>query len=692
MRYMRKVSNRQRQILELLLSRQGEITVGEIADEIRVSTRTIHRELPEIEAILHNEGMSLSKKSGVGIQIQAEPEQLEALARRLARLDTRAYGTDERKVLILCRLLDASEPMKLYTLSHDLRVTEPTISADLDEHEEWLGKQGLTLVRRRGYGIQVVGPETAKRSVIARLARDYLDDSELFGRPSEPSPNPVTRMLLEMIGKDNFFQVEQAVWQLEERWPSQLSETAYTELLIRLSVAITRMKQGRSIKPGEYAARSQNDPEATSRLEVFIQKLDLRLSPEESDYFADLLSSWEKAQPNEMLLHADVDLVETVVNLIRFVEKRIHIPLLQDRSLVEGLLHHMEPALQRIEQGDGIRNPLITQIKRDFESLFVTVREAVDELIEGLQVPDEEIGYLVMHFGAALERAKQFSRNVRALIVCTSGIGSSKLLAARITKELPQIEIVGQTSWFEAAHRPKEEYDLIISTVDLPVEADQYVKLSPLLTRDETERLRQFIQKILVTRTASKQQGKLRSGGAADRLRTLRLYAREMAGLLERFEVYRLDGPRGSDALREIMTKICTKVQHACGLEQVEPVVSQLLARESYGSQVIPDTELALMHTRSDSVKEPLVALFVVNPPLYMGPDHRHAVEQILLMLAPMNLPRESLEVLSEISAMLLLPEFIDQLKTADREGIRESMAEHLEQFIQTKMEWRETI
>lgn len=688
---MRKVSNRQRQILELLLSRQGEITAGEIADAIKVSTRTVHRELPEIESILLAEGLTLSKKSGVGIQLQAEPGQLEALSRRLLRLDTDAHTADERKVLILCRLLDSVEPIKLFTLSHELHVTEPTISADLDEHEDGLSKEGLTLVRRRGYGIQLVGPEPAKRSVIARLARDRLDDSDLFGKPGNPSPHPVTRKLLEMIGKSSFFRVEQAVWQLEEQWPTQLSEAAYTELLIRLSVAITRVRQGRCIKPGEYSAKSQADRETHSRLALFAELLELDLSPEESGYFADLLSFWKGTPSQELLLQDDMDMVETVVNLIRFVEERIKVPLLSDRSLVEGLLHHLKPALERIEQGEAIRNPLLAQIKRDFESLFLTVRQAVDRTIRGLQIPDEEIGYLVMHFGAALERAKQFSRHVRALIVCTSGIGSSKLLAARITKELPQIDIVGHASWFEAAHRPKEDYDLIISTVDLPVEADQYIKLSPLLTADETERLRKFIQTILIERPSSEQDGILQAGGTVDRLRMLKRYVEEMIRLLDRFEVYRLDGQRVNYELRDVITDICRVVQQAYGIEPIETVVSQLLARESYGSQVIPGTELALLHTRSDSVQEPLVALFVLNPPVHMGPEGRHAVTQALLMLAPMELPRESLEVLSEISAMLLLPEFIVQLGTADAETIRRAISEELEQFIQTKMEWRET-
>lgn len=57
------ISNRQRQILELLLNRKDEITAGEIAAEIKVSTRTVHRELSELEEILAAYDVSLHKKN-----------------------------------------------------------------------------------------------------------------------------------------------------------------------------------------------------------------------------------------------------------------------------------------------------------------------------------------------------------------------------------------------------------------------------------------------------------------------------------------------------------------------------------------------------------------------------------------------------------------------------------------------------
>ncbi|MCY9291059.1 HTH domain-containing protein, partial [Bacillus haynesii] len=50
-----------------------------------------------------------------------------------------------RKLLILCAMLEAGEPIKLYTIANDLQVTTATISNDLDELEKWIAPFGLSL-------------------------------------------------------------------------------------------------------------------------------------------------------------------------------------------------------------------------------------------------------------------------------------------------------------------------------------------------------------------------------------------------------------------------------------------------------------------------------------------------------------------------------------------------------------------
>lgn len=688
------VSNRQRQILELLLNRKDEITSGEIAAEIKVSTRTVHRELLELENVLAAYDVSLHKKSGIGIQIQAEPAQLETFKRSLSDIGTVEYSAEERKAWMLCSLLEADEPVKLFSLAHDLHVTVPTISSDLDDLEEWIQKSGLTLVRRRGYGVQLSGAEANKRNAICWLARKHLDDSDLFGKIASGPLHPLTGRLLAMVGKEHWMDVEQALWQMEDQWPIELSEAAYTDLLIRLSVALTRIRKGKRIAPDLelFSGKEEAVLDKTVKNQMvrhLSEALHLSLPLEEASYIAELFDGDGEARINRLLPQDDLGLMETVQRLIRYIEDQVGVPLSEDRSLRDGLIKHFEPALQRIREGAHIRNPLLSQIKKDYEILFGFVRQGVDEIITGLTVPDEEIGFLVMHFGASLERLKQFSRNVKAIVVCTSGIGSSKLLAIRLEKELPQIEIVGNVSWYEAARIAEEAYDLIISTVDLPLEPDQYFKLSPLLTKEETEKLRQYVQNITLKRVPAALPEFTQGTPSLDRLRSLKAYLNEMVSLIDHFEVFPLSN--GPD-LRQTLQQICEEIRKDGALERPQPIVEQLLERERYGSQVIPDTRLALFHTRSEHIRRPLLSLFRLSSALTLDPEHPTQVRELLLMLGPRELSKEGLEVLSEISALLLMPDMIRMLESGTTEQIKQFISNELAGFFENKMEMERVI
>lgn len=679
----------------MLLKRQEEVTAGEMAEELQISARTVHREIQELEPLLVASGLSLVRKSGIGMSLQGSEEDLSRFKEQLGASVSVTFSPEERKALTLCQLLEEEEPVKLYALAHALHAAIPTVTRDLDELEPRLRGLRLELVRRRGYGVEIAGPEAAKRALIASMAQMYLDDSDLFGSSAEAaSPGPVVRELLRMIGKDHFHAIERQLWTLEAKWPRLLTETAYTRLLIRLSVAITRMRENHFIESGaaedEPIERRQPEPNSPE-LQCLLEAFGPDWPEAEKAYVQRLLNDAEaeaeaSADPGTMLERYGLAIAEAAVALIRSVEKRLHIPFEKDRSLLDGLVKHLGPALERLRAGEAIRNPLLPQIRKDYASLFAAVREAADEALREVVVPDEEIGYLVMHFGASAERWKMFPRSVRALLVCTSGIGSSKLLAVRINKEFPQIELVGHYSWYEAARIPPDRYDLIVSTVDLPVEPNRYIKLSPLLTQDEAEKLRGFIRRIAANPLPTPSgAGRAPPEGPLERLKRVNAYTSEMVRLLDQFEVHTLDLGKKSRDLRAVLAAVLGKVTQNGNVRNPEAVVQKLIEREQSGTQLIADTSAALFHTRSEEVTKPVLALFRLASPLPLGADAESAARQILLMLAPLDLSRPGLEVLSEISAMLLLPEMIRLLEEADAEEIKAFISKELEDFMKQK-------
>ncbi len=685
---MRKMTARQKQILILLLGRKNGMTAAEIAAEINVSVRTVHRELDEIEKILAYFGLVLHRKSGTGISVwssspdREEGEKLQE-AKRLLLVDKPSdYSGEERQLLLICRLLEEQEPCKLFTLAHGLKVTVATISSDLDAVEPWVRRFGLELVRRRGYGVELIGDEQGKRTALCQLAADHLDYSDLIGGSPESQISSATARLLEVVGTHNLMTVENALWAMNWNWTEHLSENAYTQLLIHLSVSVNRIKAGRFVeriagqgKPVPVGGAEQEEAE-TSRFALRLaDMLEMEFPPEEIAYLNSLFSRAKETSPE--LVQTDLELVDTVYRLTENVVKRTGIPFQEDRLLRSGLLEHMGPAFKRIREGSRIRNPLLGAIRKDYEELFGIVREAMDDSASGLEVPDEEIGFLVMHFGASVERLNQLGRNVRAILVCSSGLSSSKLLATRLAKEMPQIEVLGNVSWYEAKRLPESDYDLIISTIDLPLPEDRYVKLSPLLTEEDSERLLEYVQHTTLKSRKPAPEPESSKTRAFDKVRTLSMALSEVVSVLEQFDVHALNN-RG-DSLRETVMTALEGINQSFvppPVADVGAVTDRLLEREKMASQVIPGTSLALFHTRTRFVNYRSLALFRLEEPVLL--DGGTEVGALLFMLAPRELSRESLEVLSEISALLLKPELVELLETGECQEIRNFLATEL--------------
>lgn len=690
-----KLSTRQRQIIEMLIKSEHELTAAEIAHEIQVSPRTIHRGLLEIEEILREFDVSLHKKAGTGIQLQAAPEQLRKLQDTIQQLDTSEYTAEERKVLIACKLLENDEPVKLFSLSYDLQAAIPTIRNDLDELEDWIINNGITLIRKRGYGVEIAGTERAKRRAISILAQDHLDDSVLFGSHAESTiSDPVSQQLLDMVGRDQFFQIEKALWKLDEIRPTSLSESRYTKLLIRLSIHLTRYHRGKRVHADEILEQEWNNVSADKKLyNIVTEYLQLKLPPEEEAIIIDLLKQWNDSTNlnQDIQFYKDFIHLDMISQLIREVGQRVDVNFDQDRSLKEGLLQHIVPVYQKIQNGEYIRNPLVSQIKKDYAKLFESVAASVRQVFREISIPDEEVGYLVMHFGAALERIQQISMRVKALLVCTSGIGSSKLLAVRIQKELPQIDLLAHISWYEVTRVPRNDYDIIISTVDLPLLADQYIKISPLLTSDEVDKLRDFIQNTPVLQLWATQDSK-DSKKSLSLLTDIGTYSQIIVRLMDQFKVHTLSIPQEIKVieLRSVVEEMCQFAQQHGNMTHIQQVVDRLLEREHLGTQVLSNSGVALFHTRHEAVQQPILHLFRFHQPIQWQGLTDQTVDQILLMLGPKEMDKQTLEILSEFSVMLLEPGVVKRLKRDEESSIKSFFTKKFEWFIKSKLKWGE--
>lgn len=488
-------------ILSILLQSKGPLSVDQIAERVRVSNKTIRNDLKNLEEILCKYGIKLVKKSGVGVFIECDETQRQKLeARLLPEISTIDYSPEFREKYILKRLFTSEGDISIKELARELFVSRATIYKDLEKVEEWLQAHSLKLVRKPSCGIRIEGPEYQWRNAIASLIAETKSSDEL------------KQMLL---FADGFFSIFNPFSDIDymklrrivEKWESDFelcfAEEAFICLLIHVAIAIKRLEQKKCVELSKDFLDSLKEKEeykiAARLVDELEKNFNIKFPPSEIGYIALHIRGAKILKLNSKLdcpnLSEDSDHIaaDMAREIIEIAESILGVDLKGDKQLFNGLRLHLGPAINRLKYGFTLRNPILDQIKEQYPEVLgvAWLASIVFEKYLGVKAKEEEIGYIALHIGAALERAK---KPLKALVVCTSGIGTSQLLMARLERNF-RIEIVDVVSTHDLEKYPLQQVDVIISTV--PVEVSKpYICISPLLTENDVERLNSFISKI----------------------------------------------------------------------------------------------------------------------------------------------------------------------------------------------------
>ena len=181
------------------------------------------------------------------------------------------------------------------------------------------------------------------------------------------------------------------------------------------------------------------------------------------------------------------DTINIVKDILSGIRKTYDVDLFNDLELFTMLCTHIEPMIQRIQNHVRMRNPMLTAIQEEnplgydmavFASNIISSRLQMD-------IDHNEIGYLALHFQLALER-RNTPQKKNILTVCASGTGTSQLLKYKLQNRFGnQIASLTSMSAHEALHCDLSKYDLIVSTVNLPVTSIPCIVVHALLNESD---------------------------------------------------------------------------------------------------------------------------------------------------------------------------------------------------------------
>lgn len=416
------ITAREQKVIKYIIQQNRYVTIREIADSVQVSTRTIHRELKSIKPILKDYHLSLDKQPGKGLKAVGEQEDKQRLLAHMSNEDQIEYSSDERKLLILCALLEAKEPVKLYTLAADLQVTNATISYDLDELTEWIAPYGLQLIRKRGYGIELKGPEEAKRKIVGNLIVDRLD-IQLFLETIEMNikhRTKATEKVFGVVSRGQLLKVERLLFHLKDRLSLSLSDSAYIALVVHLTYAIERIQLGETIRMEEeelLELKRTKEFESSLRMARALERMfNVEIPEAEVGYMTIHLRSANRSFGAEYRIdEIELDIALRTKKLIDFISNKTGYHLNENDSLYEGLVSHLEPAMNRLKEKMRIYNPLTQQIKKTTFCCLWRLKKESSVSFQRLNFQRMKLPFLCFTLAQCLKSKKKKQKFMRSL-------------------------------------------------------------------------------------------------------------------------------------------------------------------------------------------------------------------------------------------------------------------------------------
>ncbi|GAB6138760.1 BglG family transcription antiterminator [Halanaerobaculum tunisiense] len=511
---MSKLPNkRSGEILSILLNKDNPIIIKELAKQCNVSARTIRSDLKKLKEWLSNWKVDLIKKPRVGVWLEGSSLEKTKLEQVLFKtLDYKdSLSPKQRQQYILKSLLQENNKHTVDSLANKLYVSETTIYKDLKEISKWLKKYNLLL--NKDYEINVTGKEKDLRKAVADLLAQLKNSQELKKmleevdevEPESRIDKETYQQLRNLFGEIGFRKIEEVLDKTEEKLDFLFTDEAFVGLVIHIAISLERLKKDKDIVMEEAQLDKLKKKEEFEVAEFIVKELEENLDfeiPQAEIGYISLHVLGSKLQQNvgstnitDILRNGDSKIIEITNDIITTAEEVLNVDLSHDEELLVGLALHLRPAINRMKYGMSLRNPLLDRIKNNYPSIFgaAWATSVVFENHLGIKVKEEEIGYIALHLGAALER---INNKNRVIIVCGSGIGTSQLAATKLKNQLAGIEIVDIVSAHKLKKRNLEDIELIISTVPLKKQAEKVVKISPLVTQNDIDLIKNEINYI----------------------------------------------------------------------------------------------------------------------------------------------------------------------------------------------------
>lgn len=489
---MRALRNIERDLLRYLDEREEWQTSAKLSAHFGVSVRQIKY---IVSALNREDRLVLSSRLGY----RTDPERRDIVHELLQRREeddwAEAGNREERRSLLLRRLILADGDIDLYELSEELYLNVTTLKQDLLELRPFLSSCRLRLgIAGNRWGVS--GEEAARRHAMAKLlaheaARGFVLRRTMLGMYGGHEAHTIQSVLDRELEAHGYVATDY----------SRLSVACY------LLVAVERVCDGHGLDAPIDVVTPAADEGVCACARDVLGALSREFScvfgvREEAD-FALLLqtvvlpTALEHADQLDLESAVGRDTARLVLEIVDRVRDGLHIDLGEGTSLVRFALH-LQNLLVRCERGTESFNPIAGYIKVSSPLIYEASVMIADVLSKrtGYRIGDSEIAFLCLHL-SMLASDMEMVPSITAVLICPQYHDVATRMAAKLEDGCQGLFVSSIVGNEEELSQVVDGATIIVSTISLSGHYQkETVFVTPLLSERETESVRRAAVRI----------------------------------------------------------------------------------------------------------------------------------------------------------------------------------------------------
>jgi mannitol operon transcriptional antiterminator len=493
-------------ILEFFLNKNS-VSVKKLEKDINVTERAIRTRLENLNYVFQKSSM----KSELRIEKNTAVfnRRNEDLGKFLENFELGNYNFNksERMEIIYFFSLISEDGFKLGTLEKILNVGKSTLKNDMKEVREELQKSGFSFISRPKKGLILVGNENNIRKLLLEYILKYFYIKNFEDIEVKNTREPVSRavkVLIKQLQTDDIKLYFKFLKKIEEKMKKMISDEGFEVLIIYLLIIHSRDRED---SLSEEHIANANFLRATNEYKILNKSIQdwkysrSRFSSNEFEIlkFVEYLLGTHSYNFDYSFYENWIQIETLVREIIKNVDEKLDISVVNDNLLEEGLINHIRPTIYRIQNNIRLKKLDLNEITEKYSVLLGIVRESVRPLEDylGKNMEIEELVYLTIYFKLAVDRKKKKlnSHVNNILIVCNFGYGTSRLLVENL-KEKYLLNIRDVIPYNNFLDYDLGDTDIIISTIDINPEHSKIpvIRVSPILDGDDEKKIKKYLK------------------------------------------------------------------------------------------------------------------------------------------------------------------------------------------------------